>query len=174
MNLTFEVYELLTPDAWMWEECNEHVVRVNGILEKLGGLEKQFARDQLNACQNYHEALKIQSDMNAESIEALRTIRCMAKCCEPGFTSDEEQEDETSRSGSVAIDGRINTPGDSEKCAQPAPDLEVLQPCRPRPPEDDKGGDDNERGPASQRRGTFPNAGLRSPAAMPSWATRGR
>jgi hypothetical protein len=79
--------------------------------------------------------------MNAESIEALRTIRCMAKCCEPGFTSDEEQEDETSRSGSVAIDGTIDTSGDSEKCAQPAPDLEVSQPCRPRPPEDD-----NERG----------------------------
>jgi hypothetical protein len=52
MNLIFEVYELLTPDAWMWEECNEHVVRVNWVLEKLGSLEKQFARDQLNVCQN--------------------------------------------------------------------------------------------------------------------------
>ncbi len=79
MSLTFKVYELLTPDAQMWEECNEHVVKVNRVLEKLGSLEKQFARDQLNACQNYHEALKIQSDLNAESIEALRMIRCMAK-----------------------------------------------------------------------------------------------
>ncbi len=149
MNLTVEVYELLIPDTWMWEECNENVVKINGILEKLGGLEKQFARDQLNACQNYHEALKIQSDMNAESIEALRTIRCMAIYCEPGFTSDEEREDETSRSGSVAIDGMINTPGDSEKCAQPTPDPEVLQPCRPGPPGDDEEGDDNEGGQES-------------------------
>jgi hypothetical protein len=92
MNLTVEVYELLIPDTWMWEECNEHVVKINGILEKLGGLEEQFARDQLDAYQNYHEALKIQSDMNAESIEALRTIRCMAKGCEPSFTPDEEEE----------------------------------------------------------------------------------
>ena len=29
MNLTFEVYELLTPNAWTWEECNENVVRIN-------------------------------------------------------------------------------------------------------------------------------------------------
>jgi hypothetical protein len=146
MNLTFEVYELLTPNAWTWEECNENVVRINWVLEMLGSLEKQFAKDQLNICQNYHEALKIQSDMNAESIEALRTIRRMATCREPDSTSDEEQEDETPRSGSVAINGTINTPGDSEKCAQSAPDLEVSQPCRPRPPEGDKGGDDDERG----------------------------
>jgi hypothetical protein len=145
MNLTFEAYELLTPNAWTWEECNNNVVRINWVLERLGNLEKHFAKDQLDICQNYHEALKIQSDMNAESIEALRTIRRMATCREPDSTSDEEEEDETPRSGPVNINGMINTPGDSEECARPAPDLEVSQPCSPRPPEGDKGGDDNER-----------------------------
>ncbi len=135
----------------MWEECNEHVEKINGILGKLGGLKKQFSRDQLNTCQNYHEALKIQSDMNAVSIEALRMIRCMVIYIiysKPDVTSDEEQEDETSGSGSWTIDGTINASSDSGKCAHPTLDLEVLQPCRPRPPEDDKGGDDDFPPPA--------------------------
>ncbi len=142
-----------------------NVVRINWVLERLGSLEKQFAKDQLNICQNYHEALKIQSDMNAESIEALRTIRRMVTCREPDSTSDEEQEDETPRYRPVAINGTVNTPGDSEKCARPVPDLEVSQPCRPRPPEGDKGGDDNERD--RQTNGVAPSPTLDSEIPRP-------
>jgi hypothetical protein len=43
----------------------------------------------------------------------------------------------------------------SGKCTPPPPDLEVLRPCRPRPPEDDKGGDDNKRD--QQNSGTVPS-----------------
>jgi hypothetical protein len=96
INLTLEVYEFLRPNTWMGEICNEHVEKINGKLGELEGLKKQFSKDQLNARQNYYEALKIQSDMNAELIEALGTIRCMVLYSEPGITSDEEQEGETS------------------------------------------------------------------------------
>jgi hypothetical protein len=71
------------------------------------------------------ETLRIQDDADEVAAGALGTIRHVVLYSEPGATSDEEREDETSRSGSGAIDGMINTPGDSEKCAQPAPDLEV-------------------------------------------------
>jgi hypothetical protein len=36
MNLTFEAYELLTPNAWTWEECNNNVVRINGYWRNWG------------------------------------------------------------------------------------------------------------------------------------------
>jgi hypothetical protein len=138
INLTLEVYEFLRPNTWMGEICNEHVEKINGKLGKLEGLKKQFSKDQLNACQNYHEALKIQSDMNAELTEVLGTIRCMVLYSKPGITSDEEQEDETSGPRSGAIDGQIDASSDSGECARPTPDLEVLRPCRHRPLQDDK------------------------------------
>jgi hypothetical protein len=91
MHLAAEAYELLTLDAWTLEDCDEYMTELDEELKRLKDLFKLFSTDKLNLAMR-REAAKLTNNVNTEVTKA-RLIAIH----EAGATSEEDQEEETSR-----------------------------------------------------------------------------
>ncbi len=58
MHLAAEAYELLTPDAWTLEDCDEYMIELDEELKRLKDLFKLFSTDRLNLAMR-REAAKL-------------------------------------------------------------------------------------------------------------------
>jgi hypothetical protein len=96
MHLTAEAYELLTPDTWTLEDCDEYMTELDEELKRLKDLFKLFSTDRLNLTMR-REAAKLTNNVNTEMTKARKIVQRLIAIHEAGVTSDEEQEEETSR-----------------------------------------------------------------------------
>jgi hypothetical protein len=107
MNLTFEAYELLTPNAWTLEDCDEYMIELDEELKRLKDLFKLFSTDRLNLAMR-REAAKLANNVNTEVTKARKIVQRLIAIHEDGVTSEEDQEEETSR----PVMGTIGEPVD--------------------------------------------------------------
>ncbi len=96
MHLAAEAYELLTPDTWTLEDCKEYMTELDEELKRLKDLFKLFSTDRLNLAMR-REAAKLTNNVNTEVTKALKIVQRLIAIHEAGVTSEEEQEEETSR-----------------------------------------------------------------------------
>jgi hypothetical protein len=96
MHLAAEAYELLTPDTWTLEDCNEYMTELDEELKRLKDLFKLFSTDRLNIAMR-REAAKLTNNVNTQVTKARKIVQRLIAIHEAGVTSDEEQEEETSR-----------------------------------------------------------------------------
>ncbi len=95
MHLAAKAYELLTPDTWTLEDCDEYMTELDEELKRLKDLFKQFSTDRLNLAMR-REAAKLTNNVNTEVTKARKIVQRLIAIHEAGVTSDEEQAEETS------------------------------------------------------------------------------
>jgi hypothetical protein len=96
MHLAAEVYELLTPDTWTLEDCDEYMTELDEELKRLEDLFKLVSTDRLNLAMR-REAAKLTNNVNTEVKKARKIVQRLIAIHEACVTSDKEQEEETSR-----------------------------------------------------------------------------
>jgi hypothetical protein len=108
IHLAAEAYELLTPDAWTLEDCDEYMTELDEELKRLKDLFKLFLTDKLNLAMR-REAAKLTNNVNTEVTKACKIVQRLIAIHEAGVISEEDQEKETSR----PVMGTIGEPVDT-------------------------------------------------------------
>jgi hypothetical protein len=131
MHMAAEAYELLTPDTWMLEDCDEYMTELDEELKRLKDLFKQFSTDRLNLAMR-REAAKLINNVNTEVTKARKIVQRLIAIHEAGVTSDEEQEEETSRPEMGAVDGSVDASDGSGMYVRLPQEAQTPRPRRSR------------------------------------------
>ena len=83
MHLAAEAYELLTPDAWTLEDCDEYMTELDEELKRLKDLFKLFSTDRLNLAMR-REAAKLTNNVNTEVTKARKIVQRLITIHEAG------------------------------------------------------------------------------------------
>ncbi len=82
MHLAAEAYELLTPDTWTLEDCDEYMTELDEELKRLKDLFKLFSTDRLNLAMR-REAAKLTNNVNTEVTKARKIVQTSLPSTKP-------------------------------------------------------------------------------------------
>jgi hypothetical protein len=131
MQLAAEAYELLTPDIWTLEDCDEYMIELDEELKRLKDLFKLFSTDKLNLAMR-RKAAKLTNNVNTEVTKARKIVQRLIAIHEAGVTSDEEQEEETSRSVMGNVSEPVNVSDASGRHVRLPQEAQTPRPRRSR------------------------------------------
>jgi hypothetical protein len=131
IHLAADAYELLTPETWTLEDCDEDMAELDEELKKLKDLFKRFSTDKLNLAMR-RKAAKLQNNVNAEVTKARKILHCLITIHEVGVTSDDEEEDEASRPRMGAVSGPVDASDGSGRYMRLAQEQQTPWPRRYR------------------------------------------
>jgi hypothetical protein len=138
MHLAAEAYELLTPDTWTLEDCDEYMAELDEELKRFKDLFKQFSTDRLNLAMR-RKAAKLTNNVNTEVTKARKIVQRLITIHEAGVTSDEEQEDETSRPEMGNVGGPVDASDGSGRYVRLAQEAQTPRPRCSRPGKENDG-----------------------------------